>query len=172
MEVSMQMWPFPEPPSPGPGPSRRPQRGQRARGYGSGNLGYGRPPGPPPPPMHRHHRSPILLPPHSPPSNHHDSDEESSESEILDAAENHRYHRKRDLQAFPGMAKEIATEGRGRKALEHSTREEIMPCSVCGKTESTKRCARCKSAAYCGEEHQKADWKTHKKSCASKGKSR
>ena len=31
-----------------------------------------------------------------------------------------------------------------------------------------KRCERCKVAAYFGEEHQKADWKTHKKRYVSK----
>jgi hypothetical protein len=44
---------------------------------------------------------------------------------------------------------------------------EILPCKVCGGTEKTKRCARCKVTAYCGKEHQKADWKAHKKICAS-----
>ena len=43
---------------------------------------------------------------------------------------------------------------------------EILPCGVCGETKAMK-CARCKVVAYCGKEHQKADWKVHKKICAS-----
>jgi len=45
---------------------------------------------------------------------------------------------------------------------------EILPCKVCGKTESTRRCAQCKAVSYCGTEHQKADWKVHKNICISK----
>lgn len=45
---------------------------------------------------------------------------------------------------------------------------ELLPCLVCGKTDETKRCARCKVVAYCGREHQKADWASHKQNCAPK----
>jgi MYND finger/Ubiquitin-like domain len=179
MEVSMHMWPMPEPPLPPPpprsGPPRGYQRGQRRREYGRGNLGPGPLPysPPPPPPTHRRHRPPTFLPPPLPPFNHHDSSSEgSSEAESLGAAEGQRFHRQKRLQEFPRMANEIATEGGGRTASEHSTRAESMPCSVCGKAENTRRCVRCKAVAYCGEEHQKADWKTHKKGCATKEKRR
>ncbi|KAI9745918.1 MAG: hypothetical protein M1818_000599 [Claussenomyces sp. TS43310] len=43
---------------------------------------------------------------------------------------------------------------------------EILPCRVCRKTEATKKCAQCMLVAYCGREHQKADWKVHKRLCA------
>lgn len=167
MEVSMHMWPMPESPSQGQGPSPPGghQIGHRTREYGSSNLGSPRPPRPPP---SHNHRSPAILPPPSPPSNHQYRSEGSPESEILSAAEGQRFHTQKSLQALPWMAKEIATGGRGRTASERSTRAEGIPCSVCGKTENTRRCVRCKAVAYCGEEHQKADWKTHKKSCASK----
>ncbi|KAH6959925.1 hypothetical protein BKA56DRAFT_599820 [Ilyonectria sp. MPI-CAGE-AT-0026] len=49
-----------------------------------------------------------------------------------------------------------------------STCMEILPCKVCGKTEGIKRCGRCKVVGYCGKEHQKADWKVHKKICIHK----
>ena len=44
--------------------------------------------------------------------------------------------------------------------------QEILPCRVCGETK-TMKCGRCKVVAYCGKEHQKADWKVHKRVCAS-----
>jgi hypothetical protein len=40
-----------------------------------------------------------------------------------------------------------------------------LPCGVCAKREKTFRCARCKVVAYCGKDHQKADWNVHKKVC-------
>ncbi|KAE8143738.1 hypothetical protein BDV38DRAFT_276818 [Aspergillus pseudotamarii] len=42
-------------------------------------------------------------------------------------------------------------------------------CNVCAKESSNdiilKRCATCKTQWYCSHECQKADWKTHKKTC-------
>ncbi|KAL8377052.1 hypothetical protein RB595_007946 [Gaeumannomyces hyphopodioides] len=45
---------------------------------------------------------------------------------------------------------------------------EITTCKVCGKTEGMMRCGRCKVIAYCGKEHQKQDWKIHKRICTPK----
>ena len=38
-------------------------------------------------------------------------------------------------------------------------------CAVCGRTVPFKRCTKCKEVGYCCREHQKLDWKFHKKSC-------
>ncbi|KAF2188856.1 hypothetical protein K469DRAFT_702561 [Zopfia rhizophila CBS 207.26] len=43
---------------------------------------------------------------------------------------------------------------------------EILLCKVCGEM-NAKRCARCKVIVYCGKEHQKVDWKVHKRVCVS-----
>lgn len=37
-------------------------------------------------------------------------------------------------------------------------------CVVCQKI-STAKCSNCGSVYYCSAEHQKTDWKNHKKSC-------
>jgi hypothetical protein len=42
---------------------------------------------------------------------------------------------------------------------------EVLPCGICGRTEKTLRCARCRIKAYCGEEYQKMDWPRHKAAC-------
>mmetsp|Transcript_17220 Transcript_17220/g.29149 ORF Transcript_17220/g.29149 Transcript_17220/m.29149 type:complete len:136 (+) Transcript_17220:215-622(+) len=42
-------------------------------------------------------------------------------------------------------------------------------CAIsCDKT-GTFRCGRCKQANYCSVEHQKLDWKLHKKNCKNEG---
>jgi splicing suppressor protein 51 len=48
----------------------------------------------------------------------------------------------------------------------------IPKCAACHKTDSgsgnpLKRCAKCQTTSYCSRECQKADWKNHKKVCAS-----
>ena len=55
--------------------------------------------------------------------------------------------------------------GRLRQQVSDEMRSEAKNCKVCGKLEGIKRCARCKAVVYCGIEHQKADWKTHKMFC-------
>lgn len=48
-----------------------------------------------------------------------------------------------------------------------NSEEVLLPCRVCDNRDKTFRCARCKAVAYCGKEHQKADWGMHKKDCKS-----
>jgi len=63
---------------------------------------------------------------------------------------------------------EAVGEGQDRRGSKSSAYVEIMACRICGKTEETMRCARCKVAAYCGKDHQKADWSVHKAACIPK----
>lgn len=37
-------------------------------------------------------------------------------------------------------------------------------CGICGKA-APSLCSRCKQVGYCGVEHQRQDWSTHKKIC-------
>lgn len=41
----------------------------------------------------------------------------------------------------------------------------MPPCSHCGAHGAEKKCAGCRSAAYCGAECQRSAWKVHKKAC-------
>lgn len=42
-----------------------------------------------------------------------------------------------------------------------------LHCTVCGSTQTPKRCSRCKLTSYCGPACQKSDWKRHKAECIS-----
>jgi len=55
----------------------------------------------------------------------------------------------------------------GASALENDVQREVtgVGCRVCGKTEKTRKCARCKVVTYCGREHQREDWRVHKNVC-------
>jgi len=41
-------------------------------------------------------------------------------------------------------------------------------CNVCG-CKSSMVCGKCKKVNYCGQSHQKVDWKIHKKNCSQEG---
>eukprot|EP01091_Cochliopodium_minus_P012407 TRINITY_DN3749_c0_g1_i2.p1 TRINITY_DN3749_c0_g1~~TRINITY_DN3749_c0_g1_i2.p1 ORF type:complete len:387 (-),score=148.57 TRINITY_DN3749_c0_g1_i2:270-1430(-) len=43
--------------------------------------------------------------------------------------------------------------------------DDKKKCVVCGKGEKLLRCSFCKNAFYCGVDHQREDWKTHKSTC-------
>ena len=46
-----------------------------------------------------------------------------------------------------------------------TTTTSIGDCHLCGQSAVTNRCSQCRSVFYCSKEHQKADWKRHKKHC-------
>jgi hypothetical protein len=77
---------------------------------------------------------------------------------------------KRDCEAqmrhsVEEMIAEATAESQGQGASQPSAHVGNMCCRICGKTEGIMKCARCKAVAYCGREHQRADWKAHKTSC-------
>ena len=43
-----------------------------------------------------------------------------------------------------------------------------LPCKVCGTAYGTRKCGRCLAVAYCGKQHQREDWPTHKGGCVEK----
>ena len=75
----------------------------------------------------------------------------------------------RTRQEIQDMMAEVTAEVQGAEESTGTLKNtvEILPCKVCGETTKTKRCTWCKVVAYCGKEHRKADWKVHKKVCAS-----
>lgn len=72
------------------------------------------------------------------------------------------------LQEVQGTMSKAVLEGQTPRGSRPSTSFEVMLCNVCGKVGEVKRCGRCKVVAYCGKEHQKVDWKVHKRTCVSK----
>lgn len=49
---------------------------------------------------------------------------------------------------------------------EHSALKEMRgECNVCSETKGASRCAGCGRVFYCGKEHQKLDWPSHKVAC-------
>lgn len=46
-----------------------------------------------------------------------------------------------------------------------SQTRELVICQVCGKTAGVKKCGGCLVVGYCNKEHQRSDWKEHKKMC-------
>lgn len=74
-----------------------------------------------------------------------------------------------------------SSERRGRRSVDTGIHQscssltgKLERCSGCGKIEGKKndfkKCSRCQVAVYCGRACQKADWKAHKKVCASLAK--
>jgi hypothetical protein len=55
--------------------------------------------------------------------------------------------------------------GKLREQLSDEMCSETKAYKVGGKSVAIRRCARCKTVAYCGNEHQRKDWKIHKRFC-------
>lgn len=72
------------------------------------------------------------------------------------------------LQASLEVTAEANEERERRNLPGPTTSYKVAHCNVCRKTEGVKWCSRCSAVAYCGKDHQKADWKTHKKDCAAR----
>uniref|UniRef100_A0A672MLQ4 Egl-9 family hypoxia inducible factor 1 n=1 Tax=Sinocyclocheilus grahami TaxID=75366 RepID=A0A672MLQ4_SINGR len=55
--------------------------------------------------------------------------------------------------------------------MEENSREsdrlerERQYCELCGKMGNLMKCGRCRSSLYCSKEHQRQDWKKHKRLC-------
>ena len=71
--------------------------------------------------------------------------------------------------AAPLASMELAA-GAGAGASEYSPAGTGFDCAVCGKSDAAV-CARCRLVGYCGAEHQRKDWPTHKAVCR-KGETR
>ena len=60
----------------------------------------------------------------------------------------------------------VKTETSSSSAVPLSTfRPNPKQCSVCFSTKDLLRCSRCKNEWYCGEEHQREHWATHRQVC-------
>lgn len=67
-----------------------------------------------------------------------------------------------------GMGKTDRSTGPRQKQGQEPESTEGKVCRVSGETAGARWCSRCQAVAYCGREHQKADWKAHKKGCKPK----
>lgn len=54
-------------------------------------------------------------------------------------------------------------EGNSRES--ERLERERQYCELCGKMENLMKCGRCRSSFYCSKEHQRQDWKKHKRVC-------
>lgn len=70
-----------------------------------------------------------------------------------------------DEAAGEARGVDIAEMLSGGAATQRKYEEKAETCAVCGKKGKVLRCAKCKYAAYCGKECQRADWASHKKEC-------
>lgn len=71
------------------------------------------------------------------------------------------------LQQLPAMQHDVHAHSQERKAAYVATHGRV--CAVCAAREPTpdafKLCGACRKVAYCGREHQLADWPSHKAAC-------
>jgi len=73
-------------------------------------------------------------------------------------------------QASQVEVKKDSNQAAGRGPLVGEPAESRMTCLMC--SAPGKRCEGCMTVAYCGKEHQRADWKRHKGECKSLGKAK
>ncbi|XP_051532145.1 egl nine homolog 1-like isoform X2 [Myxocyprinus asiaticus] len=53
----------------------------------------------------------------------------------------------------------------GESKESENLERERQYCELCGKMENLMKCGRCRSSFYCSKEHQRQDWKKHKRVC-------
>ncbi|TPX40160.1 hypothetical protein SeLEV6574_g06752 [Synchytrium endobioticum] len=73
-------------------------------------------------------------------------------------------HTETVMTAWARLIRQAAAGGMFEKRLEALERLRMF-CVVCRSTQALKQCARCYSVYYCGQDHQKEDWKLHKSVC-------
>ncbi|KAM4063380.1 MYND finger domain-containing protein [Hirsutella rhossiliensis] len=61
-----------------------------------------------------------------------------------------------------------ATELKYKHSIPKTLVTQRKVCRVCGEMAGARRCSRCLTVAYCSRQHQKEDWKVHKKGCKPK----
>ena len=74
----------------------------------------------------------------------------------------------RSKELKPSTSKEATGSAVEDSAHDEVVSSEELACQICGSP--GKRCTSCKLVAYCGIEHQKQDWKTHRPVCKGKMK--
>jgi hypothetical protein len=65
-----------------------------------------------------------------------------------------------EIETRQAIQEEMLEAGAG-----HESEVAGTCCVICGTREQIKRCGRCKTVGYCGKDHQRADWKRHKRVC-------
>ncbi|KAM4064181.1 MYND finger domain-containing protein [Hirsutella rhossiliensis] len=83
---------------------------------------------------------------------------------------------KKDAKLGRGRKCRTRWQRRGRRAETRARRKckgrmrraQRKVCRGCGEMAGARRCSRCLTVAYCSRQHQKEDWKVHKKGCKPK----
>ena len=69
----------------------------------------------------------------------------------------------REKLVYVGMSVDLIHHGH-INIIQEAAKLGRMICQVCGE-DARARCSGCKEVSYCGEAHQKEDWKTHRSDC-------
>ncbi|OCK78347.1 hypothetical protein K432DRAFT_394863 [Lepidopterella palustris CBS 459.81] len=104
-----------------------------------------------------------------------DDDNEEDWVDKPDQPVNHENTSLDELLSYDAGGAVDKNEGESNQVNEPASSTSIQdppastyPCKVCG--QPGLRCTSCYLNAYCGREHQKLDWKNHKRACKGKGR--